>query len=141
MIIKEKGLVKIGDNAIPLKYISLKGYKAYPKRRLDVTAEKNSNGETIREMAKARPSTVTLELLPMSQTELNEVMDILHNGYMDEAQAKVQIEFFAPEYDRYFLETCYVPDFETPIDYIEGTEVYYDTITIEFISYGYIDEV
>lgn len=138
-MIDSRGLIKIGERTIPLKYISVKGYKAYPKRRLDVTAEKNSNGETIREMAKARPSTVSLELLPMSQTDLNVVMGIIHGGYMDEAQAKVQIEFFAPEYDRYYIETCYVPDFETPLDYIEGNEPYYDTITIEFISYGYIE--
>lgn len=139
MFNKDLGLVRIGTidagYTIPLKYVEIGGYKAFCKRRQDLTAERNADGEMIREVASNKPSTFTLVFLPLPEHSIREVLDEIHARYLVEAKRELQVTFYDTEHGVYTTEIMYIPDFEMPLDYIgKDGEAYFDTITLEFIG-------
>lgn len=133
------GLVRFGtiDNGwtLPLKHLEVGGYKAYPNRRQDLTAERNADGELIREVASNRPSTLTVSFLPMNESDMQNILTHLSEAYINDGERKLSVTFYDTVTATYRTELMYVPDFEMTIDYIDNGQIYYDTLTLEFIGY------
>ena len=140
MFIRNNGLIAFNRNGtfvpLPLKYIVAEGYECHPRRIQDISAERNVDGALLRDTAKGRPSTISVQLNLESNEEVNIVFSLLKQCYTVPAERKLNVRFYSPEDDAYLIENMYLADPQFKMTDITGDKVYYEPMTLDFIGYG-----
>ena len=130
-------LIKLGDYKFPMEYIAVETYDIAPEQRQDENPERNGDGELDREVLENMPTSITFSTIGgMTNLEVAEIFRQIHSNYVNEKERKVLVTFYNPVTDDYpEPEYMYIPNPHFPIDYIDGSTVYYSEITIELVGY------
>lgn len=128
-------LMYLGNDPFPMDKIFKESYTISPNRRIDVNSTRMLDGTLKRNVVEHMPSTISLQTKVMNNTEMDALMTFIRSHYVKESEKKLSIRFYRPDKNDYATAYFYMPDFEFPIRRIDGTTIYYNSITLEFIGY------
>lgn len=128
-------VLKLGDSVVPTSYITAGGYKVVTDARLEASAERDADGALWRDVMPHKPSHLEVTFKPLNNNDMRLLMGVLHGALSVEAERKVQVNFYSPEFDEYRTELMYVPDFSPVPDIITEDDILYQELTLEFIGY------
>ena len=117
--------------------IKVESFKA--KRNVqDLNPYRDANGIMHRNALSHVPIKVEFETRDgITNTELQNFMNILRNNYTVVKERKLRIEVYIPEQDTYVEQNVYMPDLDPTIKYIdlENNVVKYNSVRFAFIGY------
>lgn len=133
-------LIKLGGSsgtAIPMKYISAESYQITPNQRMELTAERDSNGVLHRSVVSNKPVKIEFETPYLNNTQVQALNALLENNYSVASERKISVYYYDTSSDSYKTENCYVPDIQYTINHIDvaGQKIVYNPIRIAFIGY------
>lgn len=136
----EGWLVKIGDYKIPEdKFIKADSYSAYVNMQ-DIDDWTDADGCLHRFPADLKALKVEFETPAMlTEAMLEELLVNIRRNYVDEAGREVVVEAYAPEYNDYIMQRCYMADIKPAIYRIFDNVIKYNPIRFSFIG-GLADE-
>lgn len=122
------------DYTIPLGSIVWESYKA-TYSTLDGESKRNGTGRLKRKTYKHQVAHCSFTFMPMSNTELWQIWEMVKARYVKKRQKKVKASIFVPELNDYIEDYFYVPDIEFNIRKVNRNTVEYTTTDVEFIGY------
>ena len=130
-------LLKLGADIFPLSFVYRNTYTVTPNRRQDLDSLRNADGVLERTVLDHMPSTISFQVKPMYNKDLNELMSFIRNHYSNEKEKKLVGEYYCPDIDDYKTGEFYVPDISFPIDMVdvENRRILYREFQLEFIEY------
>lgn len=130
-------LMKIGQTVFPLSFVFKESYNITPNRRQDLDPFRNANGVLNRNVVPHMVTTISIKTKPMWNDEMNKLMTLISNNYINEKEKKVSLTYYCPDLDDYKVGEFYVPDVEFNMNYVdtENNRILYNSTTIEFIEY------
>ena len=130
-------LVKVGNYEIPNEFILANTLKSVIHGQ-DLDSYTNANGVTVRNALKNKKPIVEWTVPAMSESEFRPIMDKIQEQYINATENSCNVTAFYPEDGKYHTLKCYKPDTKFTIDRVDDDqkEVYYEKVSIKFISYG-----
>jgi len=133
-------LIKLGGSsgtAIPMKFISAETYQITPNQRMELTAERDSNGVLHRSVVSNKPVKIEFETPYLNNTQVQALNTLLTSNYTVASERKISVYYYDTSSDSYKTESCYVPDIQYTINHIDvaGQKIVYNPIRIAFIGY------
>jgi len=123
------------DYIIPLHWVIEKTYKM-TYSVIDFDSTRNSAGRLIRNALSHKVPHCSINIRPLSNTDLNTLMSNLRSRYVIAKEKKIELSVYIPEYDQYVSEKFYIPDLELVIRRIESSsKIIYEGFVLEFIGY------
>lgn len=132
------GLLYLGGSTnLPLSYVKPESYTVVPNRRQDLDSTRNANGKLLRNVLEHTASTITIQTVPLDNTQLGALMTLIRNNYTSESEKKITLRYYCPDLDSYKTGNFYIPDVEYPIASVNTVKniIEYNPITFEFIEY------
>lgn len=127
-------LIKIGNNPLPMKFISYESYKVTPAQRLETEAKRSTDGILHRSTVSHMPVKIEFETPIMTNQDIDVLTGIFSSAFSN-IERKLNIEYYDPSSNTYKTAECYMPDSTYPILWVQDTTIYYDKIRFAFIEY------
>lgn len=139
-------LIKLGGangDIFPESYMYRDSYKARLEAQ-DLDSGRNANGVLKRNVLSHVSAVVSFSLKPAHEDVFSDAMALIRKHYTTSpnsdgiyVERKLSMQFFCPEYDKYFTKTVYLatPDFTIMQTYHKPNDLRYDAMTLEFIGY------
>ena len=89
------------DAEVPLNCMKLDSYKATPSQRMESDAGRSVTGLLHRTTVAHTSSKIEFETPPMTNTEVQALLDIFRNRWSDEQQRRLDIEYYNEEEVQY----------------------------------------
>lgn len=130
-------LLKIGQTVFPLSFVFKESYDITPNRRQDLDPFRDANGKLNRNVVPHMVTTISIKTKPMWNNEMNKLMKLIRDNYINEKEKKVSLTYYCPDLDDYKVGEFYVPDVAFNMNYVdtENNRILYNSTTIEFIEY------
>ena len=129
-------LLKVNGTAFPMKYIVEKSYVAHPDQRIDLDSTRDTTGVLHRSVVSHMPMKIEFNTLPITNADVAQISAMLQLNRSNR-QRTVSVEYYNTETDSYNTATCYVPNLDYTVDWIdkENNVVHYSAIRYAFIEY------
>lgn len=129
-------LMKAGDFTVPMEFINVKGYSA-PVKTIDEDSYTNNFGVLDRTVLNTIPF-ATIEFSSMTDAELDAIMSGFRRNYIVDAERKLRVTLWVPEYGGYVNQDMFIKDPNFPIKEIdlEKNEITYESFSLTFEGYG-----
>jgi len=129
-------LLKANGTEITPGYIQLDTYKVTPNQRLELSAERDTDGVLIRSTVSNRPTKIEFKTPSLTSTQMAALMTILTNAYSSVAERKLSLNYYVPDLNAYQTGNFYVPDIDYTIyRIVNSSTLQYDPTRIAFIEY------
>lgn len=129
-------LFKIGMSELPMKYFKEKTFKAKPNQRQDLNSFRNARGRMTRHVVENMPSKMEIQTIDgLVNDEIEEIMSIIRNNYLNEAERKVSVTMFCQDINDYKTEEMYMVDPEFVVKDYNENRIKYQAFTLKFIGY------
>ena len=133
-------LIKLGGSngtVLPLKYMRFQTYKITPNQRQDLDSTEDAMGNLRRHPVPHRRSKVEFNTPMMYNYDIDTLMRLFRNAWTSDAERKLTLEYYDPEYDTYKTGNFYMPDTPfnmTTVDMSRNT-ILYNELRFAFIEY------
>jgi len=128
-------LIKIGDSTLLHQYITEKTYKV-TKHVQDLDPYRDANGLLHRNALEHISYTVTFEIRSITNNDMESIMTLLRNNYINARERKLEaFTFYVPEDNAYVTAPVYLAEPNFVIQHMTGNTVKYEPTTLEFIGY------
>lgn len=130
-------LIKIKGNTdytLPFGYMVFQSYKG-TYSVLDGDSKRNGEGKLVRTVLPHKVAHCSVDIMPLDNTELGDLMGGIQSRYTEPAEKKVLASIWVPEMNDYVQAEFYIPDIEITIKKVEDNKVIYEPFTLEFIGY------
>jgi|WetSurMetagenome_2_1015567.scaffolds.fasta_scaffold356221_2 hypothetical protein len=129
-------LLKANGTEITPAYIQLDTYKVTPNQRLEISAERDTDGVLVRSTVSHKPTKIEFKTPSLTSTQMAALTTILTNAFSNVQERKLSLNYYVPDLDAYQTGNFYVPDIEFTIYRIISSSVLqYDPTRIAFIEY------
>ena len=134
---KEDGSAVADFLDFPMKYVKAESYKVTSNQRLESEAARGTDGKLHRTTLAHTASKIDINLIVMTNTELESIWSIIRTCFLNENERKVYLKYYDPETNAYKEGYFYIPDIDYPILRIDTAHniIHYDSIRIAFIEY------
>ena len=129
-------LLKAGGTTIPTAYIRVDSYKITPNQRLEVSAERDTDGNLIRSTVAHMPTKIEFETPYLFTADVAALMTIITGAYTSAQERKLSLNYYVPDLNAYQTGDFYVPDISFTIyREVSSSILQYEPIRIAFIEY------
>lgn len=133
-------LIKLGGSAgtvLPLKYMSPETYQITPQQRMELTAERDSNGVLHRTTVSNMPVKIEFETPYLTNTEVAALTALLDANWSVASERKVTLYYYDTYSNSYKTESCYMPDIQFTIYSVDTAKnkIIYAPMRLAFIGY------
>lgn len=131
-------LLKIGGPAgseFPMEYVQAETYKITPNQRQDMDPTRDTSGVLHRNVVAHRPSKIEFNTRKLYNTDVEIIMSLLRQNYINEAEKKLVLQYYVPDLNSYQTGNFYIPDIDFNIISIADNKIRYDAIRFAFIEY------
>lgn len=139
-------LVKVGSYTIPNKYIAYESYKISPAQVMDLDSGRDTTGvlhrnvlsHTATKIEFTTPDFITNEAWHDLWTNISSQFSRGTDAADKQRWRTAQVVFYDPLTDSYNTVdpiTCYMPDPQLTIAWIDGGEIKYHGVRLAFIEY------
>lgn len=129
-------LLKVNGTEFPMKYIAEKSYTVHPDQRIDLDSGRDTTGVLHRAVVSHMPVKIEFNTVPLNSADVAEISRLL-NLSRSNAQRKCTVQYYNTETDSYASATCYVPNLDYTIDWIDkaNNRVHYSAVRYAFIEH------
>jgi len=136
-------LLTVGTYKFPMEYIEHGTYTA-TYITSDSNSKRTASGILVRGVVPHPSIKISFSTINgLTNKEINKVMSNIQTQYIASGnntarlEKRARITAFVPEINNHITQYCYLkPDMEFTIDEIDGTTIYYSTVSFTFIGYG-----
>lgn len=128
-------LIKVGNYAIPFKYMKADSYTAYRSIQ-DLDSYRDANGVLHRTALTHVPNKVEFETPAMlTDKTFSELMSNIQTNFTNANERKASVTMYVPETNEYVTQDMYMPDITPKIYHADSKKIQYDSIRLAFIGY------
>lgn len=126
-------LLKFGSNIMPNKYFL--EYSSTPNQRMESGAERDQNGDLIRDTLPHKKTLITFSTHILSLDEKIEFQNIINSSITNTTQRKCSLTYWNDEVNSYNTGYFYIPDITYTVIDASAADIQYNPISIELIEY------
>lgn len=130
-------LVKLGNTAIPYKYMAAESYKCHPDQRMESSAKRVSTGELHRVTCSHTATKIEWETPALWDSDMRALTGLFDANWTNQQERKIMVEYYDTWTNTHKTGYFYMPDPEMNIQKVDAVNhrILYAPMRVALIEY------